>query len=113
MHNLVLGCLLDLCENPKTVPHINSWRGKDDISAAHLFCDIWRAEETEMGVEREKSGAIANALKPLMGTFQALQGDIPLPASCPSQAIVDVSENMRAKLYAIFGKIGMHESLKP
>lgn len=29
-----------------------------------------------------------------------------LPSHCPSQAVVDVSENLRAKLYAIFCKIG-------
>ncbi|CAH1788088.1 unnamed protein product [Owenia fusiformis] len=106
MHNLIIGCLLDLAENPKTVPHIISWRGKEDISAAHLFCDIWRHEEEDIGVEREESGAIADTTKPLVGALQKDQGVIPLPANCPSQAIVDVSENMRAKIYAIFCKIG-------
>ncbi|XP_013410709.1 cilia- and flagella-associated protein 69 [Lingula anatina] len=109
MHNLILGCLLDLTENPKAIPHINAWRGKDDMSAAHLFCDIWRSEEREMGVQRDQQGAIADTSLPLTGQLQANQGVIPLPASCPSQAIVDVSENMRAKLYALFCKIGfMH-----
>jgi len=41
-----------------------------------------------------------------MGELQAKQGVVPLPANCPSQAIVDVSENMRAKIYALFSKIG-------
>ncbi len=50
---------------------------------------------------------ILDCKKPLMGTLQEQQGVIPLPASCPSQAIVDVSENMRAKIYALFCKIGM------
>ena len=58
MHNLILGCLLDLCENPKTVAHVNAWRGKGDISAAHLFCNVWRSEETDMGVAREHTGAM-------------------------------------------------------
>ena len=58
MHNLILGCLLDLCENPKTTAHVNAWRGKDDISAAHLLCDVWRNEEKEMGVAREQNGAM-------------------------------------------------------
>ena len=44
--------------------------------------------------------------KPLIGQFQENQGVIPLPANCPSQAIVDVSENLRAKIYAIFCKLG-------
>ncbi len=62
MHNLVLGCLLDLSENPKTIPHINAWRGKGDISAAHQFCEIWREEERTIGVQRENNGAIAGTI---------------------------------------------------
>ena len=44
--------------------------------------------------------------KPLMGDLQEKQGVISLPANAPSQAIVDVSENMRAKIYALFCKLG-------
>ena len=61
MHNLVLGCLLDLCENPKVMPHLQSWRGKDNKSAACLFSRMWREEEQEIGVQRESTGAIAGA----------------------------------------------------
>ena len=46
----------------------------------------------------------------MLYVWQEDQGVIPLPAACPSQAIVDVSENMRAKIYAIFGKIGEFET---
>lgn len=49
---------------------------------------------------------VVDVFKPLMGALQEKQGVIPLPASCPSQSIVDVSENMRAKIYSIFCKIG-------
>lgn len=106
MHNLILGCLLDLCENPKTIHHVLTWRGKDNASAPHLFCDIFRNEERELGVRRTKDGAIMDHTRPLMGVLQEKQGVIPQPASNPSQAIVDVSENMRAKIYSIFCKIG-------
>jgi hypothetical protein len=41
-----------------------------------------------------------------MGKLQEGQGVIPLPANCMSQAIVDVSENMRAKIYSLYCKIG-------
>ncbi|KAI0219801.1 Cilia- and flagella-associated protein 69 [Lamellibrachia satsuma] len=58
MHSQIFGCLLDLAENPKTLPHLNTWRGKDDISAAHLFCEKWREEEDIMGVKRDTTGAI-------------------------------------------------------
>ena len=53
---------------------------------------------------------VADLKRPLMGTVQERQGVIPLPAGRPSQAIVDVSENMRAKLYSMFCKLG--ESLQ-
>ena len=49
---------------------------------------------------------IADLQRPLMGTVQERQGVIPLPADRPSQAIVDVSENMRAKIYSMFCKLG-------
>lgn len=49
---------------------------------------------------------VADLKRPLMGTVQERQGVIPLPASRPSQAIVDVSENMRTKLYSMFCKLG-------
>jgi len=44
--------------------------------------------------------------KPLIGQVQDAQAAVSLPASCPSPAIVDVSENTRSKLYAIFCKMG-------
>nr|KAG5707622.1 hypothetical protein BaRGS_031004 [Batillaria attramentaria] len=106
MHNLIMGCLLDLCENPKTINHVLTWRGQDSSSAAHLFCHIWRKEETEIGCKRDAHGAISDVTKPLMGHIQEERGTVSLPAKCPSQAIVDVSENMRAKIYSIFCKIG-------
>ena len=49
---------------------------------------------------------VADLKQPLMGTVQERQGVIPLPANRPSQAIVDVSENMRAKIYSMFCKLG-------
>lgn len=48
----------------------------------------------------------ADVSKPLMGRLQEECGTVSLPANCPSQAIVDVSENMRAKIYSLFCKIG-------
>nr|XP_006825782.1 PREDICTED: uncharacterized protein C7orf63-like [Saccoglossus kowalevskii] len=106
MHNLILGCILDLCENPKSIHHVMTWRGVDDRTAPSLFVEIWRKEEAEMGVRRGPLGTIVDTSQPLMGLLQEKQGVISLPAHCPSQAIVDVSENMRAKIYALFCKIG-------
>lgn len=106
MHNLIMGCLLDLCENPKTSNHLLTWRGKDSSTAAHLLCEIWRKEEIEMGTKRDASGAILDIDKPLMGRIQEERDTVSLPANCASQAIVDVSENMRAKIYSLFCTVG-------
>ncbi|PVD30636.1 hypothetical protein C0Q70_09909 [Pomacea canaliculata] len=106
MHNLIVGCLLDLCENPKTVNHVLTWRGQNGSTAAHLFCEMWRNEEAEIGASRDENGAITDVTKPLMGQLQEERGTVSLPSQFPSQAIVDVSENMRAKIYSFFCKIG-------
>ena len=44
--------------------------------------------------------------EPLITSLQTEQGVIPLAASCLSPAIVDVSENMRAKIFSLFCKMG-------
>lgn len=61
-----------------------------------------------MGVVRDVTGKICDLNRPLMGAIQERQGVIPLPANRPSQAIVDVSENMRAKIYSMFCKLGFN-----
>lgn len=63
MHNLIVGCLLDLCENPKTVNHVLTWRGQNGSTAAHLFCEMWRNEEAEIGASRDENGAITGRVE--------------------------------------------------
>ncbi|XP_078375930.1 cilia- and flagella-associated protein 69-like [Oculina patagonica] len=108
MQNLVLGCLVDLCENAKALAHVQAWRGAKQITAGKLLVELWKKEESNMGVPRDKTGKITDLKRPLMGTVQERQGVIPLPADRPSQAIVDVSENMRAKIYSMFCKLGFN-----
>lgn len=31
---------------------------------------------------------------------------MPLPANCPTIAVMDVAENIRAKIYSVLGKLG-------
>ncbi|GAB1605854.1 hypothetical protein Ahia01_000867700, partial [Argonauta hians] len=108
MRGIFLGCLVDLCfVNPKTIKHILTWRGsKTSISAPKLFCDIWRQEEKDMEVLSDSNGVISNIIFPLAGSIQRKQGIVLQPAKCASPAIVEVSENMRAKIYCLFTKIG-------
>lgn len=108
MQNLILGCVLDLSDNPKTLTHILQWEGKANIRISHFLCDLWRTEENENGVERDENGIIANALKPL-AAYNSEEVEESLPSSAPSKAIVEVSENMRAKIYGMFCKLGFND----
>ena len=58
MHSQLLGCLLDLMENHKTMSHVSVWRGKDNITAPHLLCELWRDEERRLGVGRDAAGVL-------------------------------------------------------
>ncbi|XP_028925884.1 cilia- and flagella-associated protein 69 isoform X1 [Ornithorhynchus anatinus] len=103
--NLILGIMVEFCDNPKTTAHINAWRGVNDQTAASLLIKLWRQEEIELGVKRDRDGKIIDAKKPLVTSFQEEQAVIPMPANCPTAAILDVSENIRAKIYVVLGKL--------
>ncbi|KAG8507846.1 Cilia- and flagella-associated protein 69 [Galemys pyrenaicus] len=103
--NLILGIMVEFCDNPKTTAHVKAWRGKKDQTAASLLIKLWRKEEKELGVKRDKYGKIIDTKKPLFTSFQEEQKFIPLPANCPTVAVMDVAENIRAKIYAVLGKL--------
>uniref|UniRef100_A0A8D0YBA1 Cilia and flagella associated protein 69 n=1 Tax=Sus scrofa TaxID=9823 RepID=A0A8D0YBA1_PIG len=103
--NLILGIMVEFCDNPKTAAHVNAWRGKKDQTAACLLIKLWRKEEKELGVKRDKHGRIIDTKKPLFTSFQEEQKIVPLPANCPTIAVMDVAENIRAKIYAVLGKL--------
>ncbi|XP_007195867.2 cilia- and flagella-associated protein 69 isoform X1 [Balaenoptera acutorostrata] len=103
--NLILGIMVEFCDNPKTAAHVNAWRGKKDQTAASLLIKLWRKEEKELGVKRDKHGKIVDTKKPLFTSFQEEQKITPLPANCPTIAVMDVAENIRAKIYAVLGKL--------
>ncbi|NXX49820.1 CFA69 protein, partial [Tricholaema leucomelas] len=104
--NTILSILVEFCDNPKTTSHISSWRGEKEQTAGSLLLELWRQEELELGVRRDPWGRIVDMKQPMAGSFQRQQEVLPLPASCPSFAIVEVSENTRAKLYCLFCKLG-------
>ncbi|XP_003407029.1 cilia- and flagella-associated protein 69 [Loxodonta africana] len=103
--NLILGIMVEFCDNPKTTAHVNAWRGKKNQTAASLLIKLWRKEEKELGVKRDKNGKIIDTKKPLFTSFQEEQKVMPLPANCPTVAVMDVAENIRAKIYAVLGKL--------
>ncbi|KAG8573761.1 hypothetical protein GDO81_012537 [Engystomops pustulosus] len=106
MNNLVLGILVEFCDNPKTLPHITTWRGKNDETAPKLLVQLWKQDEEELGVRRDQYGRIIDAKRPLVGQLQEDQELIPMPASSYSIAVMEVAENIRAKIYSVFSKLG-------
>uniref|UniRef100_A0A4W3JM40 Cilia and flagella associated protein 69 n=1 Tax=Callorhinchus milii TaxID=7868 RepID=A0A4W3JM40_CALMI len=109
MQNLILGVLLEFCDNPKTPLHIHVWRGAKNLTADSLLLKLWRQDEKEMKVKRDELGRIVDAKKPLIGIIQEQQGIVSLPAKTQSAAVIDVSENLRAKIYSIFCKLGFQD----
>merc|ERR1719206_588565 len=45
MRNMVLVLVLDLLENPATVEHLNTWRGKGEKTLPKLLLHMWCEEE--------------------------------------------------------------------
>ncbi|XP_071591295.1 cilia- and flagella-associated protein 69 isoform X3 [Heliangelus exortis] len=106
LYNIILGILVEFCDNPKTTSHINTWRGEEDQTAAHLLIELWRQEELDLGIKRDQHGRIVDMKKPIASRFQKQQEVISVPANRPSFAIVEISENIRAKLYSLLHKLG-------
>ncbi|XP_069815620.1 metalloreductase STEAP2 isoform X3 [Dendropsophus ebraccatus] len=106
MNNLVLGILVEFCDNPKTLSHITTWRGKSNDTAPKLLVQLWKQEEEELAVRRDNYGRIIDAKRPLVGQLQEEQEITPMPAGSFSIAIMEVAENIRAKIYSIFSRLG-------
>nr|XP_047933438.1 cilia- and flagella-associated protein 69 isoform X4 [Anser cygnoides] len=107
--NIILGILVEFCDNPRTTFHISTWRGEKDQTAANLLIQLWRQEELDLGVKRDRYGRIADVKRPIVSSFQKQQEVIPMPANSPSFAIVEISENIRAKLYLLLCKLGFED----
>ncbi|NXL76807.1 CFA69 protein, partial [Leptocoma aspasia] len=104
--NIILGILVEFSDNPKATSCMGMWRGKRDQTAANLLIQLWRQEELDLGVRRDRHGKVVDTKRPIATSFQKLQKVIPLPASCPSFAIMEISESIRAKVYSLFCKLG-------
>lgn len=100
-----------------------AWKGLDYSSSWSLLAHLWREEEKDMEVPRGEKTTLAGtptspllhpltclyytgSLQPLMGSQQNASGVPPIPTNCPSAAITDVTENLRAKIYALCCKMG-------
>ncbi|CAL8298824.1 unnamed protein product [Lota lota] len=107
MRGVVLATLLDLCDNPKTLSHVMTWTGAGGQTAPALLLHLWREEEAELGVGRDQHGRISDPARPLLSCYQAVS-DMSFTVGQPSAAVLDVSENLRAKVFSVFCKLGVH-----
>uniref|UniRef100_A0A3P9H2H2 Cilia- and flagella-associated protein 69 ARM repeats domain-containing protein n=1 Tax=Oryzias latipes TaxID=8090 RepID=A0A3P9H2H2_ORYLA len=109
VHGVVLSTLLDLCDNPNTLPHLLSWRDGTGQTAPRLLLQLWREEEEELGVSRNRHGGIVDPQRPLLNCFQLNESGLTFSSNKASLAVMEVSENLRAKIYFIFYYLGFQE----
>lgn len=109
VHGVVLATLLELCDNPNTLPYILTWRDGNGQTAPRLLLQLWREEEEELGVHRNQHGGIADPQRPILSLFQLDEPLLSFPANVPSAAVLEMSENLRSKIYSIFCKIGFQD----
>ncbi|CAM4641314.1 unnamed protein product [Leuciscus chuanchicus] len=100
---VLIGTLLELCESPRAVTRVQCWRGERDLTAQQLLLQIWRSEEEEMGITRDRHVVIADVKR---------HQDEPSSTSSSrdvSSAVRDVWENLFANIYCIFWKLGFEQ----
>ncbi|ORY47739.1 ARM repeat-containing protein [Rhizoclosmatium globosum] len=100
----ILGCMLDLLENPKARSHVLQWRSVEDEQKgiANFLIKLWNSEEQRLGVPVGPMGTLADERKPLAGTNQEPHED----HSKDGFVVEELSENLRAKIYSMFCKLG-------
>ena len=103
MRGLVLGVLVDMCDNPKVrsillvihpirytcklhvnwqaIPHVSAWRGKSQPNAWSLLVQLWRQEEADLEVPRDVMNTVAGTARVCV-CFSALQLMLSLMFCC-------------------------------
>ncbi|KAJ8273402.1 hypothetical protein GJAV_G00101230 [Gymnothorax javanicus] len=102
---VVLGTLLELCENPKTPSHLHTWRGTKGLSAAALLLRVWRQEDRElwMGLEQDLSSADSSR------SPQVMDQEEQVPVERPTEVVMDISGTLQSKIFSIFSKLGFND----
>ncbi|XP_061753182.1 cilia- and flagella-associated protein 69-like [Nerophis ophidion] len=110
VHAVLLAAVLELCDNPNTVPDVLAWRHADSGRAApSLLLHVWRREEAELGVSRNQHGGIADPKQPILGHRPLEDEDLMSTPNAPSAAVLEIQENLQAKIYLIFCKMGFQD----
>ena len=107
LQSIILGCVLDLMENSMSIPHILTWENRDQTKAPKLMINLWKETERDLNINRGDLGIVQNMRDPLETLSSDADSDQKEPSlsSTKTKAIVEVSENLRAKIYSFFLKI--------
>ncbi|XP_029022275.1 cilia- and flagella-associated protein 69-like isoform X2 [Betta splendens] len=109
VHGVVLATLLELCDNPSALSHILSWTDEGGRSAPRLLLQLWKEEEEELGVRRDTHGVIADPQKPILSSYQEEDSQLLFADNMLSAAVLEISENLRSKIYSIFARLGFQD----
>ncbi|XP_068189845.1 cilia- and flagella-associated protein 69-like [Antennarius striatus] len=109
LHCTILATLIELYDNPNTQSYVLSWRGDGGETAPGLLLQLWREQEEDLKVSRNQHGGIADPKKPLHSLYQQEDTKYSFPAKMASAAVLEMSENLRSKIYSIFCKLGFQD----
>ncbi|XP_054619061.1 cilia- and flagella-associated protein 69-like isoform X2 [Dunckerocampus dactyliophorus] len=110
VHGVILATLLELFDNLNTLPHVLSWRhGRSGRTAPGLLLHVWRREEAELGVGRNQCGGIEDPKQSVLGHRQLEEAELTSTPNAPSAAVLEIQENLLAKIYLIFCKMGFQD----
>ncbi|XP_077599358.1 cilia- and flagella-associated protein 69 isoform X2 [Stigmatopora nigra] len=109
LHGVVLSTLLELCDNQNTVPQLLIWSDGDGVTAPSLLLRLWRREEQELGIERNQHGGILDPRLPVLAHRISGDGRPTSNLETASASVLEMQENLLAKIYLIFCTIGFHD----
>ncbi|XP_077405745.1 cilia- and flagella-associated protein 69 isoform X2 [Vanacampus margaritifer] len=109
VHSVVLATLLELCDNQNTIPHILSWSDGGGRTAPSLLLRLWRREEEELGVSRNHHGGITDPKQPILAHRKVDDAELMSTLDTASAAVLEMQENLLAKIYLIFCRIGFED----
>ncbi|XP_077447324.1 cilia- and flagella-associated protein 69 isoform X2 [Stigmatopora argus] len=109
LHGVVLATLLELCDNQNTIPHVLIWSDGDGVTAPGLLLRLWRREEEELGIERNQHGGILDPRQPVLAHRISSDDQLMSNLDTASPSVLEMQENLLAKIYLIFYRIGFHD----
>ena len=71
LHGVLLTCLIELTENPRSMSHLMTWRSSNEgITFPQLLVKLWKQEEARIGCYRGNKGELTCLEYPMAGQRQ-------------------------------------------